>query len=99
LFLANKHPTKRPRFTNDLALIDDDAFIDWDVMFDPWFISPSDTERPDRRQAEALVHRAVPLAAIVGLAARTGEELAAARAICEPGCPGWHYNDRPDWYF
>lgn len=97
--LTNKHPATRPQFTNDLARFGDPDFIDWDVMFDPWFTSETDTERPERRQAEVLVHREVPLATVIGLAARTAEELAAARTICEPDHPDWHFNDRPDWYF
>ncbi len=97
--IANKHPLRRPEFTSDPARLDDPGFIDWDVMFDPWFTSPTDTERPERRQAEVLVHRQVPLGALLGLAARTVPELEAARAICEPACHGWHFNDRPDWYF
>lgn len=97
--IASKHPLKRPRFTNDLTRFGDRSFIDWDVMFDPWFTSPTDTERPDRRQAEVLVHHQVALTAFLGLAARTADELEAARSICEPRCPDWHFNDRPDWYF
>ena len=97
--LTNKHPARRPQFTNDLSRFGAPDFIDWDVMFDPWFTSATDTERPERRQAEVLVHREVPLEAMIGLAARTADELAAARAICEPDHPDWHFNDRPDWYF
>ena len=89
-------PMIQPSFRD----FDAPGFIDWDVMFDPYFrATESDTERPERRQAEVLVHREVPLDAIVGLAARTPAELAAARAHCENDCPGWHFNDRPDWYF
>jgi hypothetical protein len=97
--LTSKHPARRPRFSNDLSLLDDPEFIDWDVMFDPWFTSATDTERPERRQAEVLVHREVPLDAIIGVAARTVDELAQARSICQPNHPDWHFNDRPDWYF
>ena len=97
--LTSKHPARRPRFTNDLSLFDDPDFIDWDVMFDPWFTSATDTERPERRQAEVLVHEEVPLDAIVGIAARTVDELEQARLICQLNHPGWHFNDRPDWYF
>jgi hypothetical protein len=97
--LANKHPARRPAFTADLGLFDDPVFIDWDVMFDPFFTSESDTERPERRQAEVLVHGEVPLTSFQGLAARTPSDLADARAACEDSLPGWHFNDRPDWYF
>lgn len=97
--LTSKHPARRPRFTNDLSRFDDPEFIDWDVMFDPWFTSATDTERPERRQAEVLVHGEVPLDVIVGIAARTVDELEQARSICEANHPGWHFNDRPDWYF
>jgi hypothetical protein len=97
--LANKHPARRPQYTTDLARFHDDTFIDWDVMFDPWFTSPTDTDRSERRQAEVLVHREVPLDALIGVAARSVEELAAARTVCEPDYPAWHFNDRPDWYF
>jgi hypothetical protein len=98
--LTNKHPARRPQFTDDLARFRDPSFIDWDVMFDPWFTpTETDTERPERRQAEVLVHGEVPLGTIIGLAARTPDDLAMARAICEPDHPDWHFNDRPDWYF
>lgn len=98
--LTNKHPARRPEFTDDLSRFDADGFIDWDVMFDPIFRATElDTERPERRQAEALVHRRVPLSSIVGLAARTADDLAAARDICEPHLPGWLFKLRPDWYF
>ncbi len=98
--ITDKHPARRPRFTDDLADFDAPGFIDWDVMFDPYFgATETDTERPERRQAEVLVHGEVPLDAIVGLAARTPAELAAARAHCQDACPSWHFNDRPDWYF
>jgi len=99
IVLTSKHPTKRPHFTDDLDRFDDPSFIDWDVMFDPWFTSETDTERPERRQAEVLVHREVPLDRIVGLAARTEEELAMARDACGQAVPGWHLKVRADWYF
>ena len=98
--IANKHPARRPEFTADVSRVHDPAFIDWDVMFDPWFrATETDTERPERRQAEVLVHREVPLGAIVGVATRTVADLHAVRERCEGECPSWHFNDRRDWYF
>lgn len=97
--LTSKHPTKRPRFTDDLDRFHDPSFIDWEVMFDPWFTSETDTERPERRQAEVLVHREVPLHVFLGLAARTDGELAAAQGACGQAMPGWHFKVRADWYF
>lgn len=99
LVLTSKHPTRRPKFSTDLDVFNDPSFIDWDVMFDPWFTSETDTERPERRQAEVLVHGEVPLDAFIGLAARTEADLAAARQMCEAGFPRWHFKVRADWYF
>ena len=98
--LTSKHPERRPQFTSDLTLFDTPGFIDWDVMFDPDFRPrEDDTERKDRRQAEILIHREVPLDLIVGLAARTEEELVMARDACGHSVPGWHLKVRADWYF
>lgn len=98
--LTSKHPVRKPRFTVDLARFEDESFIDWDVMFDmDYRPREDDTERMERRQAEVLVHSRMPLTAIVGVAARTSAELAAAQDACEPTCEGWHYKARPDWYY
>lgn len=97
--LTNKHPLKRATFTDRLELFDDQNFIDWDVMFDPYWPSQVDTERPDRRQAEVLAHGHVPLEAILGVAARTSDELDAVRNCVEDAQPDWHLSVRPDWYF
>lgn len=98
--ITSKHPLRQPRFSADLARVEDEDFIDWDVMFDKDYRPrENDTERTERRQAEVLVHREVPLSAIIGLAARTQADLAAASAICEPACQGWHFKARPDWYY
>ena len=72
---------------------------DWEVMFDPWFTSQTDTERPERRQAEVLAHGSVPLAAMLGVAARTAEELDSVRECLGDRMPGWHLSVRRDWYF
>lgn len=98
--LPSKHPERRPQFTTDLTLFDDASFIDWDVMFDPDFRPrEDDTDRKDRRQAEVLVHREVPLDLILGLAARTEDELVTARGACGRAVPRWHFKVRADWYF
>lgn len=98
--LTNKHPLKRAAFTNDLARFDDGEFIDWNVMFDTYFGSTeTDTERTERRQAEALAHRSVALDVLLGVAARTAAELDEARAICTQVMPHWRFSERPDWYF
>lgn len=97
--ICNKHPLRRATFTSDLERFDDPGFIDWEVMFDPWFTSQTDTERPERRQAEVLAHGSVPLAAMLGVAARTAEELDAVRECLGDRMPGWHLSVRRDWYF
>lgn len=97
--VTSKHPTRRPRFSTDLDVLEDPSFIDWDVMFDPWFTSDTDTERPERRQAEVLVHGEVPLDTFIGLAARTEADLDLAREACEAAFPTWHFKVRADWYF
>jgi len=98
--LTNKHPLKRPVFTDDPARFEDDTFIDWEVMFDPWFTAtPTDTERPDRRQAEVLVHEAVAVESFVGIATRTPADLARVQDCCIGSNVEWHFAERPDWYF
>jgi hypothetical protein len=97
---TNKHPERRPQFTDDLTHVTDPDFIDWEVMFDPDFRPREDyTDRKDRRQAEVLVHGEVPLGTFVGLAARTEPDLAAAQELCEAAFPSWHFKVRADWYF
>jgi len=97
--LTSKHPVMRPEFTEDLARFDDSRFIDWDVMFDRVWTSETDTERPERRQAEVLVHESVPLEAVLGIACRTSHDLQRARQACQSGMPDWHFKVRADWYF
>lgn len=99
IVITNKHPLRRANFTADLAKFHDPTFIDWEVMFDPWFTSQTDTERPERRQAEVLAHGRVPLSAMLGVAARTDDELAAVRQCLGVQMPEWHLNVRRDWYF
>lgn len=98
--LTSKHPLRKPRFSADLTRFEDESFIDWGVMVDmDYRPRENDTERTERRQAEVLIHNGMPLTAVVGLAARTSTELAAARDVCEPMCEGWYYKARPDWYY
>lgn len=99
MVVTNKHPLRRATFTDRLERFHDPDFIDWDVMFDSYFTSQTDTERPERRHAEELSHRQVPLDAFLGLAARSDAELHAARQCLAGALPDWHFKVRSDWYF
>lgn len=97
--VTDRHPLRRPRFA-DLEAVADDSFIDWDVMFDPYFTNtPTDTSRTERRQAEVLVHSAVPIDALQGVATRTRAELEAVMQICARAMPDWRFETQPAWYF
>jgi hypothetical protein len=87
---------KFARFTNDLQNLD---WIDWESLQRRNF-KKDETERFDRYQAEALVHRHLPVSALMGMvcyndAAKTAMQAEAARL----GMSDFKITKRRDWYF
>lgn len=86
------------RFSDDLSQLDD--LVDWPVMQDPmWNDTAEHPDRKQRRMAEMLVHRELPVTALLGLAVMNGarrEEV--AQVVREAGADlpvhvrrGWYY--------
>ncbi len=98
--IANRCSYRRADFSAGLARLEDPYFLDWDVLFDSDFRDqPNDTGRKDRRQAELLAHRRVPMNALLGVAAKTSEDLVAVQDCCGTAQSEWHFSVRRDWYF
>ncbi len=91
--------TSLARFTSNVA--DLDRHVDWPLASTPTFDrTPEDSERPQRHQAELLVHRAVPWDAVMFIGSRDADDLARVDAVLgtlkgyRPG-----RGVRPGWYF
>lgn len=77
-----------------------DSFIDWPLMSArQWGWCEEDPERPDRREAECLVHRVVPWAAFTGIAAKNQTTAAEARTLIGRLGSVTPVSVRGDWYF
>ena len=90
--------TTYARFSSRIEDLND--FIDWPLMEARyWNDIPSDPDRMARRMAEFLVHRRVPWAAFIELAARTAEDAARAQASLAKVNADGVVHVRQDWYF
>jgi hypothetical protein len=68
------------RFTTQVGELT--AMVDWPLMTETyWKNTPEDSDRVRRRSAEFLVHRELPVTALLGYAVRT-QERAAQRRTC-----------------
>ncbi|MBQ0928859.1 type II toxin-antitoxin system toxin DNA ADP-ribosyl transferase DarT [Ideonella alba] len=85
------------RYFNDLARLDQ---IDWGLLQRRDFKrDPEDPGKLERYQAEALVHRQVPLQALLGLVCFTdGVKAGLERTIADLGL-ALPVHTRPGWYF
>lgn len=84
-------------FSNDL---NDLSRIDWKILQARDFKrNPDDPEKFERYQAEALIHRSLPVAALSGIACHgPGQESPLCGMLEEAGV-SLHVASRPDWYF
>lgn len=86
------------QFHEDGPLLE--SSIDWPLMGERyWNDTPDDPGRANRRQAEYLVHQAVPVGVIRMLAARTEARAAQIRGIMGAGALASPVSVRPDWYY
>jgi hypothetical protein len=85
------------RYFNDLARLDQ---IDWGLLQRRDFKrDPEDPGKLERYQAEVLVHRQVPLPALLGLVCFTdGVKVGLERTIADRGL-ALPVHTRPGWYF
>jgi hypothetical protein len=77
------------------------TFIDWPLMSERfWASNTADPDRQRRRMAELLVHRRLPLSALVGFATRTQEtERRLRTSLAATGRTDDYVAVRPDWYY
>lgn len=87
------------RFTNQLE--DLAGFVDWSLMRETmWRNTPEDPDRRRRRMAELLVHRQVPLAAVLGFATRSEQRASEVRTILNQfGHQHRYVGVRSAWYY
>lgn len=73
----------------------------WDDIYaDFWFDAEDDNDRCRRKQAELLVHRFVPWAALLGIAVIDDEMRAeVGRRLAAAGAPVPRLRVRRDWYY
>jgi hypothetical protein len=84
-------------FYGDLA---DLNRIDWNIMCDRyWRDTEADNDRSRRRQAEFLVHYAMPLSLVTEVAAMTATAAAAAGRLLAQGSLSIPIATRADWYY
>lgn len=77
------------------------SFIDWPLMSEAiWANDTADPDRQRRRMAELLVHRRLPLSALLGFATRTVDtERRLGTILAAAGRAGDYVAVRPDWYY
>ncbi len=77
------------------------TFVDWPLMSDRfWANDTADPDRQRRRMAELLVHRRLPLSALIGFATRTSETERRVRgSLAAAGRTDDYVAVRPDWYY
>lgn len=85
---------------DDDACLDDDNFVDWPLMQAQYWNNDADhPDRKERRQAECLVHPAVPWFLIEEVSTKTAQ---AAHAVQQHARASDHRPSiavRPNWYF
>ena len=94
-------------FSNDIAVLGDlssttpgSAFIDWPLMKETmWRDTPDDPERMERRMAEFLVHREVPLDLLLGVAVHSPGHKDRVEQLFVEYEYGLEVVIRPDWYY
>ena len=76
-------------------------FIDWPLMTKKiWANDAADPDRQRRRMAELLVHRRLPLSALIGFATRTpATERRLRTSLAAAGRAGDYVAVRRDWYY
>jgi hypothetical protein len=86
------------RFTTDVAELT--AMVDWPLMTETyWTNTPEDSDRVRRRSAEFLVHRELPVTALLGYAVRTKERAAQLEEVLARHDQETSYRTvRPEWY-
>lgn len=89
------------RFTDDLHDLWDDAHIPWPLMLEKyWNATEAEPDRKERRQAELLVHQAVPWKAIMFIGARDQADLSRVHEVLGTlDGPQPRSDVRRDWYF
>lgn len=92
------HPTAAySEFFDDVENV---SAIDWGLMGQrDWYATDADPDRQTRRQAELLVHRSLPLEAVVTLAARSDSIAERAKEIVTSMGYNLTVATRPDWYY
>lgn len=87
------------QFSEDDAVLDGD-FVDWALMSAKmWTKTTEDSERPERRQAECLVHPAVPRAAVMGVATKTEDAARRVEGVLQDCAQQTPVHVRAHWYF
>jgi ssDNA thymidine ADP-ribosyltransferase, DarT len=86
--------------TDDDEDLDGNGFIDWPLMTATyWNNTPDDPDRKERRQAECLVHPAVPWQVIEGIATKTGRVRAQVEHTLGTAGQPTPVTVRAEWYF
>lgn len=86
---------KYARFTSDMNNLD---WIDWEALQSRDF-RRSDPERFERYQAEALVHKEVPVGALLGAATYNDNALELVEALAKEHGVDMKVIKKPGWYF
>lgn len=80
--------------------LDGDQFVDWTLMRARyWADTPDDPDRKERRQAECLVHAAVPWELIEEIATKTEDAARKVQRLLAMLGQTTPVVVRPDWYF
>ncbi len=86
-------------YTSDASALD--SHVDWPLMRQAmWNNTPTDPDRMRRRMAEFLVHRALPVDLLLGMAVMTRTTESGVRGILDQaGKSDMHVAVRPAWYY
>lgn len=85
-------------FTNDLSRIDE--FIDWELMESKWWGKTIDEpDRVERRMAEFLVYRFLPVTALIGIGTRTQAVAERVEVLLTSLDVNIKVGVRPGWYY
>ena len=99
--ISDRHPALAyARFTDQDQDLQDDSFVDWQLMFQTyWNNTPDEPDRKERRQAEYLVHPHVPWSLFDRIVTKTEEMAIEVRAVLGSLDTQAAIYVRRGWYF
>jgi hypothetical protein len=83
-------------YSSDLAQL---ALIDWKILQDRDFKRSDDLGKFERYQAEALVHRMLPVADLLGIACYSPDRTEQLRQLVQQAGSSCKVACKPEWYF